>query len=447
MIMNRCLLTLLCSLWFSVHAIAHEAKDEADSAPVKPLFRDYMGINGHTVLFKPELYAPVCRLVRDYHPLDWDTGAESDYKLDFPWARNRVNWETVYGSWQRAQFVTDACIMFETLSPDQWKDKAKDSFRYGEQFAKSLGPSSTLPLVDSVEIGNEPGKYSDEDYRTIFEHMAKGFKQADPKLKVATCNVNVGPSGDYHKSIDCVAGLESLYDILNIHTYAMLEPWPTWRRSYPEDARLESFTGDVERLIAWRDQHAPDKQIWITEFGWDSSTQTPAPSGDFAKWIGNTDLEQAQWLVRSFFLFATMDIDRAYIYFFNDEDTPQFHGASGLTRNFVPKPSFHAVAQLYRLLGDYRFSRVVHEHANEAAVYEFVHGTDANQVVWVAWSPTGVQRQASLAIPLEGLQWQQAEAMATSEVAAPVPSIQVDDARLRLEISESPIYLMLKRGA
>ena len=31
----------------------------------RPLLRDFIGLNGHTVQFKPELYQPACRLVRD----------------------------------------------------------------------------------------------------------------------------------------------------------------------------------------------------------------------------------------------------------------------------------------------------------------------------------------------------------------------------------------------
>jgi len=34
--------------------------------------------------------------------------------------------------------------------------------------------------------------------------------------------------------------------------------------------------------------------------------------------------------------------------FFNDKDEPQLHGASGITRNFKPKPSFHAIAIMKR---------------------------------------------------------------------------------------------------
>ncbi len=173
---------------------------------LKPLMREFMGINGHTVQFKPELYAQTCRLVRDYHPLEWDTGSETDYVLDFPFARNRVNWEQVYGSWKQAGLTTDACIMFETHAPTAWRDMAADTNRYGRLFAQHFGPSSPLSLVQSVEVGNEPGKYSDAEYRTAFENMARGFREGDAKLTIATCNVNVGTSGDYHKSVQCVAG-------------------------------------------------------------------------------------------------------------------------------------------------------------------------------------------------------------------------------------------------
>jgi hypothetical protein len=68
-------------------------------------------------------------------------------------------------------------------------------------------------------------------------------------------------------------------------------------------------------------------------------------------WQGNSDLQQAQYLVRSFFAFAERDVRRAYIYFYDDNDSPSVHGCAGLTRNFVPKMSFWAVKQLYGTAG------------------------------------------------------------------------------------------------
>ena len=49
----------------------------AEEPESKPLFREFMGINGHTVQFRPKLYATTCQLVRDYHSFNWDVGDET----------------------------------------------------------------------------------------------------------------------------------------------------------------------------------------------------------------------------------------------------------------------------------------------------------------------------------------------------------------------------------
>ena len=55
-----------------------------EDPPAHPLMGEFMGINGHTVQFKPELYSKVCRKARDYHPIEWDLGKDSDWKTTFP---------------------------------------------------------------------------------------------------------------------------------------------------------------------------------------------------------------------------------------------------------------------------------------------------------------------------------------------------------------------------
>jgi len=45
----------------------------------------------------------------------------------------------------------------------------------------------------------------------------------------------------------------------------------------------------------------------------------------------------AQWLVRSLLVFSAMPVERAYLYFFNDEDQPRFHASAGITRHYQPK--------------------------------------------------------------------------------------------------------------
>lgn len=416
----------------------------ANTVEASPLMRDFIGINGHTVQFKPDLYRPVCGLVRDYHPVAWDLGENTSELPPFPFAKNQVDWSQVYGSWRAKGWNIDVCLMFESVKQADWKNVESDAKAYGKAFAQEFGPSGKRKLAESVEIGNEPGKWSDADYTSMFRAMAEGIRAGDPNLKIVTCNLTTGKSGDYEKSVECVPKTPELFDVLNLHTYAQLEGWPTWRRSFPEDPKLPHYLQDVAALCQWRDTHAPGKPVWITEFGYDSSTKSPAKTGDFARWIGVTDTQQAQWLVRSLLVFSAMPVERAYIYFFNDDDQPGVHASAGITRHFQPKPSFYALAQLQRVLGDYRFHRVVTNEPGRLRVQEYRN--ESKRTVWVVWSPTGEGKSATTTLDHVPGRLVDAQLMPlTAEPAAQPVATQIIDGKITVHVDESPLYLTFER--
>lgn len=408
-----------------------------------PPMCDFFGICGHTVQFKPELYAPVCTRVRDYHPVDWDLAAQTNQLPELPFAKNRVNWEQVYGDWARHQFRTDVCLQFDAIPPDHWRNMESDAAAYVAAFAARLGPSAAKPLVESVEIGNEPGNYSDAQYAALLRTAVPALRRADPKLRLATCNLTTGPSTRYAKSVATLtAAPEALtaLDVLTLHTYAEAEPWPTWRRSYPEDPALHYLT-DVNDLARWRDQHASDKAIWITEFGYDATTKQPDPKTEFARWVGVTDTQQAQYLVRSLLVFSALPVERAYLYFFNDTDQPMLHSSSGITRNFHPKPAYYALAHFQATLGRYRFSRALVQNKGDCYVYEFTSADDLAARILVAWSPTGGNRSTTTAIPLPShTRIARSQRMPLTQKAPDDWSVASPDA---VPIDESPLYLFL----
>jgi Cellulase (glycosyl hydrolase family 5) len=414
----------------------------------RPLMREFIGLNGHTVQFKPDLYQPVARLVRDYHPVDWDLGTNTSEAAPFPFAKNRVDWSRVYGSWTAKEWNVDVCLMFDHMKPEKWSSLEADARAYGKAFAREFGPSGKRKLVESVEIGNEPGNWSDSDYTRIYKAMAEGVREGDSKLKLVTCNLSAGKSGKYDKSAACVARLPELVDVLNVHTYAMLENWPTWRRSFPEDPRLPKYLKDVEDLCRWRDAHAVGKPIWVTEFGYDSSTKTADPKSSDSKWVGVTNEQQAQWLVRSLLVFSAMPVERAYIYFFNDNDKPSFHASSGITRNFQPKPSFHALAQMQRILGNYRFENIVTNEPGHLRIQQYRHGANAAKSIWVVWAPSGTNQSFTSRltgfpgklIKVEEMTTQGTGAPASGPVPAPVAAESYD-----AKLTESPLYLFFEK--
>ncbi len=423
---------LLCIL---LAALGHAAGAE----PRRPLLRDFIGLCVHTVQFKPEMYAPVARFVRDYHPLVWDTGQPMDFSTQLPMARNGVDWGGMYGEWVKSGYRVDACIQFDDIEPKAWSHAATDSFAYGKAFARCFGPGGKN-LVECMEIGNEPGLYDDAAYKTIFDGMARGAREGDPRMRIATCAANLGPSGRYSKSVDCLKGLDSLYDVVSVHIYPELEGWPTWRRSYPEDPKLH-FLEDIGHVLAWRKEHAPDKEVWLTEFGWDASTKPAPSSGDFAKWEGSTDLQQAQWIVRCFMILAATDLDRACLFFFNDSDEPHVHGSSGLTRDFHPKPSFYAMAHLQRTLGGFRFSKIVRQDANDGYVYEFIN--DARERIWAVWKPQAPERD--VAVPIPGAAIVKSERMPLIPGAAESVKFAVaPGGNIELRATEIPVFLWLR---
>jgi hypothetical protein len=131
------------------------------------------------------------------------------------------------------------------------------------------------------------------------------------------------------------------------------------------------------------------------------------------------------------------------VFFFDDKDEPQVHGASGITRNFQPKPAFHALAWLQRSLGDYRFSRVEREDAGECFAYEFVHGTDPKKRVWAVWKPTGEPRVARLFH--DPMDIERAERMPLVAGAAETAEVKKEiEGYFAVEAGERPVLVWLE---
>lgn len=429
----------------------------------KPLIRDFVGLNVD-VNFRPELYVPICRLVRNYHNIAWDVNRPGD-ALTFPRCVNGVDWDQhVYTPWKKHRFEIDLCAQIDQFGSGQgdykklWEGQEKWCRQYGNEMAKYFGPSGAHKLVTSIEIGNEPGKnFEDELYRRLFKAMSQGIRAGDPKVRIVTAAARPGAADEWVKSLDETYSARDLlpfYDVINLHDYASKEAGKgqsPWDRSYPEDPQIR-YLREIDDTIRWRNEHAPGKKIWLTEFGFDACTAEAMQHRDgwFAKlnWRGQTDLEQAQFLVRSLLNFSERDLNRAYIYFYNDNDQAAVHDASGLTRKFEPKPSYWAVRHFSKVLGNFRFSRVVERRPDELAVFEFKHQSSADRLVWVAWSPTDDNQTHK--IILSGLPTipVMAERMPTNDGPPKRANWRsMGNKSIQLEIDGSPIYLMFGAGS
>jgi hypothetical protein len=432
--------------------------------PIKPLMKDFIGINGH-FNFKPELYQQVTKLVRNYHPISWDIVKPGD-EVNFPFCVNGINWDNdVYGKWSKLGFEIDVCAEFGPFGPRHnseykklWKGQEQWSYKYGYSMAQYFGPSGKRKLITSIEIGNEPGRaFDNNSYKNIFEKMARGIRAADPKIKIVTCNVHLDKANDYAKNLDETFGspkIIKLFDVINHHVYAFKKEKyrvNPWERSYPEDPNI-NFLKSVNQVIAWRNKNAVTKDVWITEFGWDAVTDDMMSKRDgwFKKenWSDVTDPQQAQYLVRSLLCFSELDVQRAYIYYYDDNNVPSVHASSGITRNFEPKSSFWALKHLYTTLGKYRFNKIVRQEKDLVYVYEYLHGTDPKSAIWVLWSPTGSNLKKTIIVSDLVGEIEDITLMPTNEHPLTETKWDYIDKKkkaIKLEISESPTYILMNR--
>ncbi len=424
-----------------------------DTEEPRPLMRDFIGINGH-FKFRPKLYKPACRLVRNYHNINWDV-ARPGAPITIPVCVNKVNWQQVYGSWAKQGFEIDICLQFGRFGRGNkdykqlWKGQGDWSYQYGKRIATYFGPSGKHKLATSIEIGNEPGEgFDDHLYRSVFRQIAAGIRAGDPAVRIVTCTAHARDADKYAKDLRKTFQpdeMQKLFDIINVHTYA-IKPKESaanpWERSYPEDPTID-YLKVVDETIRWRNRHAPGKAIWITEFGYDACTPEAMTrrKGWFKKlnWTDVSDLQQAQYLLRSMLLFAERDVERAYIYYFNDADSPSVHAASGLTRHFKPKMAYWAVKHFYETLGEYRFNRVVQKE--KARIYEFANAEDADQVIWVLWIPTESGKRTRVQLPDRSGDIQKLETMTTTSA----PAAKEIPQGLTVEAGGSPRYIFIKR--
>jgi hypothetical protein len=423
----------------------------AEEGVRKPLMRDFMGINFHTFQVQdPTLIAQATKLARDYHPYPWDVQDRPGEEPPFPLSREaihngrKVDWLDLYGSWRKAGFTS---ISATIMAIDYTRDKVGlpngmvDLERYAQAFASFFGPSGTHQSVDAVEIENEPMKFTTGQYVDLFKAMGKGLRAGDSRLTIATCTMSALPPDKWEKPIQSIAGLEDLYDVINMHVYSFKSwsPWPAFERTYPEAPGIR-YLEAIDAMIAYRNSRPQmrTKAIWVTEFGYDAASATALEKAD-PKWVSSTELQQAQWSVRSWLLFAAMDVERAYLYWWNDNDGKSFHGASGILRNNRPKPAFWAARHLQQTLGSYRFSKVMTRQRDGLHVFEF--RTDAGEPAWAVWSGTSGKADAVMQMPLVPGKPLRIEAMPLQDGPPATEGVDYSDAGLRMQVGESPRFV------
>ncbi|MBL7784459.1 MAG: hypothetical protein JNM36_00985 [Chitinophagales bacterium] len=441
--------------------------------PSKNTFAEQMGINGiwgwgnnkHSDELLPEQgtgwVKQVCQNARNYHPLDWDV-TDPDHVPDYaamqqgqgtaaqPW----LNWDREYGSWQQNGINPSVTIKFDdgALQPmSVWDNPFQAGFNYGSAFGAHFGGNG---LVKHLEVGNEPWQYPADFYQQILHGMSQGVKSKAPQILVfpcalqATCPMNE-TLGDFKNYTGArVTATDTAYiDGLNVHIYSYTY-LPNGERiaTYPEHPLSEMH--GLFNDLRFRDVNMPQKQIYVTEWGWDSS------GGGETCTHSECVSEQAQaaYLLRGILWLSRMGVDKYYWYFYANTQHQQssVFSHSGLVasvdKNFAPKLSFHALKNFQQKVGNTRFIAALKE---DATAYIYALGTSPQNITHlVAWRPIGIgneQNPAPLTVSLKSPADQAVvDAYVLGETANTMPAmskVQQQGNHLQLQVTAFPLVV------
>ncbi len=290
-------------------------------------------------------------------------------------------------------------------------------------------PSVGQGTLEWIEMGNEPeGSWNgihnylsayqlaaatsatyDGHARTMVSPVTGGYhlggKNADPNIKLAMAGVS-GISNEYITAM-CYwmkanrADGKTAFDAFNVHNY-MTKTITLPNGSSctvgisPEEANI---AGTLSQLIGIRDKYYPEKEVWITEFGWDTnqSYATVTSAHAYGDYTGRQ--VQAMWLTRTYLLLSAIGIDKADMYMCHDTGVEATsvgkYNTSGVIAYEidengeevkVKKDSYYYLYTLKNTLGEYSFDSQIEAYDENVMIYKYK--TAEGKTAYALWCKT-----------------------------------------------------------
>ena len=440
-------------------------------------FDQKIGMNGHIDVPKDILVAG--GVVREYHNFGWSiTQNKQMYFERFSW----WDFDGYYKYLNERGITILPCIQMgeqsvfnrnrnekpvmkgdDTTDPMSYKIHSNYLFNYAARYGKTKVDPSRLNLDpnDTVKTGlgyityyedwNEPDKtwqgpdaqFNSTELAAMLSadydgHEGKlgqnyGVKQADPNSKLVMGGMAGGATmvkwlNEMQEWANKNRTDKKLpLDVINYHQYAGTHS--------PENS---SFVSDAMQIINWRNKNAKDKEIWITEFGWDTnlgSTKHAAPSED----------TQRDWIIREYLIGDRIGLDRMTVYdALNDgpaNDTTQY-STSGLatkvSEGTVKKSSWYGVNTAKNTLKGYTFNRVIEESKN-IYIYEYTNGKD---LIYVLWSPTeNGSKINNYSLNIGNYTKASLTELKNKETLGVTSKLTINNNIVKVNVSESPIFV------
>lgn len=311
--------------------------------------------------------------------------------------------------------------------PNSYKIMADYTFQYIARYGhtkvadsllrttEAAPKKSGMGLIRYFENWNEPNRwwgepaghftpyqfaaYCSATYDGNMNQMGAGLgaKNADPNIKFVHGGIAfILPDfvkamklwSDYHRNGSFPS------DVITVHHYCNTRdeqhPEKEAHGISPEDDHLKER---LQKLVKWRNENLPDKEIWLSELGWDTDEKTyqSAAFGHklYPEKITMEEI-QGQWLVRGYLVSAAAGIERMMMFLANDlkNYTAGVYGSCGfITVKDKYKPSWYYVKTLKTSLSGMVFLDEYPSGNEKVWIYRF-KDLKTGKGAYVLWCPT-----------------------------------------------------------
>jgi hypothetical protein len=485
---------------------AGDANASDGGAPQGTLIGAFTGVNG-LIIDAPADLAPI-GWVREYHNWgwicdnyaaspaypdmlytfmnfngwDWDTffsGLQAQGVMGFPAVQGSVPWmndsaipPVLSGAdpTLAASYVAHADAMFQIaarygstvvpdvklkLQPTQTRLSGLGTVHYFEDFNEEDNAAAFTPAAMAAMAS------ADYDGNQLALGDTFGVKNADPTARL----VMGGLSGEYPSTVWQASILSYLdgmrawatanrggsfpADVINVHYYSFAPA--------SGEAALSPEADDVEAklaaVVAYRDQNLPGKEVWWTEFGYDtyatSPLHAPALGGNSAFVV------QGQWLVRAFLAALAAGLDRATLFELDDtcnindsscDAAQQFTTCGLIDGTATKKAAWYFVAAFRSRLATMVFTGNPSSGKTDVSIATFkdTAGPGGAYVVWSPTSTANVESGYALSIST-AVTTAKAVALADQKPNGVETSLSPMNGAVTLDVTETPTLVIVDK--
>lgn len=480
--------------------------------PPQPPMDQFIGVNGF--IDDPPDRLAAAGFVREYHNWNWDEGDLWPFRPElqhgypgYPHNLNKFNPSYAGGGWRfddyyRAlrQMGITVCPVIQgsaswlsasfgskpvppgssTTDPASYAAHADHMFQYAARYGSRKVPQGLLKLAPDqprrtgmgllhyYEDWNEPDNWweganahfapyeyaamasADRDGHRGAMGATFGVRNADPAARLVMAGL-ADPSLDYLRAMSFWAQFHRHgsfpADVINLHHYSNAgSDRPIVGISPEEDGLLQKMA----QFVQYRNQHLPEAEVWVTEFGYDTNPASPqrAPS------IGGQSPEEVQgeWIVRSFLALAAAGVDRAAVFMLRDvnsKGTNRFD-TCGLTSDqasgYRPKPSWYYVYTLKTTLKGMRFAGEAPSQDARVRIYRFkrIGGPGGAFALWCPTSNGTAVDGYRFTLPQAATHATLVE-LHTGSIHGVTSDLRITSRRTTLRVTERPVFVVVDR--